>query len=252
MTTIRIQSLLHLGYPSPPHTTMDLIHSDVLGYWAIGQFTCLGTYMGVRYALRKLVSWRSELKARILLDVLDTPEVEDLIPIEAIGVRNEVDEGVDVIAVRGNEDADVVIPWLGGESLCDVTDPCFSLESHERGGARTAKALRRIRRGCRNAFVKWWVNWGKSQFPSAWRGITVADRTCITNALCREMRTQSVRDADIQRVKDLIVLGIVTPSIDELEAARMEASYAVQERQGATRGLWNWFGGRGLQVGQVK
>jgi hypothetical protein len=142
-----------------------------------------------------------------------------------------------------------------GVDLDDVEralEVCHVTETQARGDVGKATAVRKVRRGGKYPVLWHWINWGKVQFPSAWRGATAADRVCIMNALVREMRARSMRDADIARLKDQIVLGVLTPSSYELEAARMEATWAVEKRQDETRGLTNKKGGRGLQLGSAR
>lgn len=199
--------------------------------------------------MRKVVSFGVERSARRLLSDVDADEVAD-VPAND-GGRRRVGEGL-----MSRDDPSVwqhmVVTDETNISLAAITEPVFTFETAERGGEPKTKILKKIRRGHKRQFVKWWIDWGKAQFPSAWRGITSADRVCILNALCREMKAQSVRDADIRRVKDLVVLGIITPSADEAMAAKMEATWTVQERQDSTRGLLNWRWGRGLAIGQVR
>nr|QKI28845.1 hypothetical protein 1 [Ginkgo biloba tombusvirus] len=142
--------------------------------------------------------------------------------------------------------------WEDLGDLDQVTEQCVSHETPGRGEAPKRQALKRVRRGFRRPFVAYWVNWGKAQFPSAWRGASDADRVCITNALVREMRSRSVRDFDISRVKDEVVLGILLPNAAEVRVARMEATLCVEERQQSARGLVNRGGGSGLQLGRAK
>lgn len=204
--------------------------------------------LAFRYRLRKLVGVKTEMRAAQFLSDMSQEEVRD-VPVELGANKPGSPCGLP------RDDPSVAqhrVVGDGGDSLSSLTEATFVLDTAERGGEPNRKILKRIRRGHKRQFVKWWVNWGKAQFPSAWRGATAADRVCMLNALCREMRMQSVRDADIQRVKDEIVLGIMIPSDDERRVAKMEATWAVQQQQDSTRGLWNWMWGRGLAVGQVR
>jgi hypothetical protein len=63
-----------------------------------------------------------------------------------------------------------------------------------------------------------------------------ADRVCITQQLCREMRAANVRNADIARVKDLVVVAILTPSTYEANSNRVLASGVLGNRQRQARG----------------
>jgi len=168
------------------------------------------------------VGWADEARARELLACTDIDDVDEFLESHSDAGEGEV------------------------LSLESVTEEVIEVESGGRGEDGRPVRLRRIRRRRRSGFVAYWVNWGKAQFPTAWRGSSAADRVCITTALTRQMRSQSVRDADIARVKDEIVLGILTPSAAEVRVARMEATWAVQQRQEATRGLVNMRGGVGL------
>lgn len=229
----------------------DLVYAPTSNMFSFGaqvliSATCLAS-LAISYRCRKLVRLSTERRAESLLRDLDEEEVCH-VPVE-IGVGGQGPSGLP------REDPSVMqhrVVGDGGDSLASLTEATFVFDTAERGGEPKRKILKRIRRGHKRQFVKWWVTWGKAQFPSAWRGATAADRVCIMNALCREMRQQSVRDADIQRVKDVVVLGILTPSCYEADAARLEATWAVERRQSCTRGLWNWMWGKGLSLGQVR
>lgn len=233
---------------------MYTIDSRTWGGWVeLGLAVGVASWVYSKYRLSKLVSYRTEIRSRGLLRVIDNNDSDGYLPGELLarergepGALGIVGDGVDARVQQHG------LGPLGGDSLTDFTEPAYAVDTVERGGAPVGKVLKKIRRGGRMGFVKWWVSWGKAQFPTAWRGATAADRVCITNALTREMKAQSVRDHDIVRVKDMVVLGILTPNQWEKEAAEMEASYAVQERQQATRGLFNYWGGRGLSLGQTR
>nr|WPR18306.1 MAG: hypothetical protein [Chemarfal virus 166] len=101
-------------------------------------------------------------------------------------------------------------------------------------------------------FIRKWVDWGKTEFPSAWRQRRQLDVECIMRALCRKMREEDVRDADIARYKDRILLGIMMPSDTEIETQRMLATEAGGQWQragdgwqvGNTRGILGWLFGK--------
>lgn len=157
--------------------------------------------------------------------------------------------GVDPGVRQGIVDEDDPYPNECMENLCATVEV---VEGDRRGADGARVRLKTIRRGCRNAFVKYWVQWTKVQFPSAWRSATAADRVCIANALTREMRARSVRDKDIASVKDVIVILALTPSAAETFAAQLEASWAIEAAQMASRGWVNKRGGTGLQLGSQR
>nr|UHS72175.1 MAG: hypothetical protein [Tombusviridae sp.] len=172
---------------------------------------------------RKVVPREAEIAAQQLLTVIDAdPDDERL---------------VEDSWYRRTMDAD----QLANHAY--ITEPSNEFETDGRGAETRIVALRKIRRGFKMPFIKYWVTWGKAQFPNVWRGASTADRVCIANALVREMKSQSVRNADIVRVKDAIVLGICSASADEVAARTMEASWAMQQRQEQTYG---WSNGMGL------
>lgn len=127
------------------------------------------------------------------------------------------------------------------------------LQTDHCGGKPKRVRMRAITRDQGWRFVRWWVNWGKAEFPGAYRGKREkeTDRICIEHRLRSEMRKHSVRDVDIARYLPSIVVGITTPSTSEAQAERMLQTNAVRLRReeaepvgSATRLLWDVLWGK--------
>jgi hypothetical protein len=112
-------------------------------------------------------------------------------------------------------------------------------------GVGRAKTKRRVRRGGngRLRFVRHWVDWGKTRFPTVAGSQRAADRDCVARALVREMENLHVRYSDIAKYKDRILLGIMMPSTYEVSAAKAYATEAARAWQTAGEG-WRWRGTR--------
>lgn len=106
----------------------------------------------------------------------------------------------------------------------------------------------RVRRAHGRKFVGKWVAWGKAEFPGAYRSTSMADRMCIEQRLCKEMRKEAVWDRDIVKYKSRIMIGILLPSREEVEEERIWATTAAGDRkragQPAGRSWWGWLSGR--------
>jgi uncharacterized protein YheU (UPF0270 family) len=204
----------------------------------VGGVVAFGLVTGVKVAWRwlnrKVVSRRVERELRDLRRVCDDEEYERV--------------GIDGSARMTAEEWDAV----DTDNMDALMEDVIVVEGSARGELGTKKTVKRVRRGCKNAFVKYWVAWAKVQFPNAWRGASSLDRVCITNALTREMRSRSVRDSDIARVKDQVVLLTLLPSATEALVAQMEASHEAYRAQEAARGWRNAKGSSGLQLGGVR
>lgn len=111
-------------------------------------------------------------------------------------------------------------------------------ESEARGERPKKVRLRRIKREQGWRFIRYWVKFGKAEFPSAYRSrMKEADRVCIEYRIRGEMRKRSVRDADIATYLPTVVAAIMTPSAHEVEAERMLVTQTVQRRREEARPL---------------
>jgi hypothetical protein len=162
----------------------------------------------------------------------------------------------DGCARRMLDDVDAPAPAAGGTADLDPWSTEANTAPVNGGvGVDGEKLVERAIVGPSDRFVRGWIAWGKATFPGVWRKPSEADRRVIEVALCREMRARSVRHADIARVKDRIVLGVLTPSQYEVEACEMERSAVLGKRQReALSPPLTWFQwlfghkGPGLQV----
>lgn len=166
---------------------------------------------------------------------------------DARDLLRAVDEEPESFATEGQLVAE------DGEVVPCLADPTESIFEPDQTGSEVegvkVSGKRRVRRTFGNLFVNKWVSWGKAEFPGAWRTTTEADRKCIEQRLCKEMRKHTIRDRDISRFKGMIMVGICTPSSMEVHEAELWASLTIGDRARAARNVkrsWlGWIAGRG-------
>lgn len=144
---------------------------------------------------------------------------------------------------------DIEEVWYDPDEGCDRIDMGVERVEEEDPLAEESTPKTRVRRAAGRRFVSQWVAWGKAEFPGAYRSLAMADRICIEQRLCKEMRKRHIRDVDIARYKGRIVQGIMLPSPEEREDERLWAStrYGDLKRAGLPqKQSWlGWLSGRG-------
>lgn len=230
-------------------------HAVVFGSLSVISLATYGYYRYYRMAHR-LVTAADEERANAVIDALDDPITgggrddwgEQEWCDQEIGRRwqawlqaNPTARGEDKKEARSAIEKDVQEAWwhrFRDQENEMPGDVVVVTESDHRGGAPKKVRVRRVQRKQGWRFVRWWVNWGKAEFPSAYRSkLKEADRTCIEHRLRAEMRKRSVRDADVAMYLPQVVVGIMTPSRREAEAERMLQTRAIQMRREEARPL---------------
>lgn len=108
------------------------------------------------------------------------------------------------------------------------------IESDDDGCVVRDNGTRRKRRGKRGnkAFIRYWTDWGKARFPTAYLGASEADYKCIILAISRAMADHDVRQRDIARMAAIVASLVLIPSSHEITSAALLKSRMAGVMQG--------------------